>query len=295
VANNQGAIAGGIDFDNGQLILVNSTISGNVGETAGGIASVGPLVVRNSTITGNVGGTAGGINLVFGTFSPRNSIIAHNTNLAGEPQNCRVDPGVLPILFSGNNLSNDESCGDEDAYSVGNAQLGPLASNGGPTKTHALLDGSPAIDAGTLCTESTDQRYIARPQGASCDLGAFEFNDYGTYSITLGPNVAVNVKTGGLTLTGTIKCSKQTTQVGLNVNVSQTQRATGRFTNIVQANGVVAVPVCGTSPSSWSVPLPPSTGKFEIGTATGTASTAVSNNSFLPATVTSPLKVFQLR
>jgi hypothetical protein len=294
VANNQGEIAGGIDFDNGQLILVNSTVSGNVGEITGGIASVGPLVVRNSTIAANAGGTTGGINLVFGTFSPRNSIIANNTNLAGQPQNCRVDPGVLPILFSGNNLSNDESCGDEDAYGVGDPKLGPLANNGGPTKTHALSPNSPALDAGTACTETTDQRYVARPQGASCDLGAFEFNDYGTFTITVGPNVAVNARTGVLTLAGTISCSKPTTQLALIVNVSQTQRTTGRFTTIVQADGALAVSVCGPSPSSWSVPLTPASGKFEPGSATGTVST-VSSNSFVPATVTSPLKVFQVK
>ena len=53
--------------------------------------------------------------------------------------------------------------------------LGPLAGNGGPTATHALLDGSPAIDAAdaALCPP-TDQRGVVRPQGAACDVGAFE-------------------------------------------------------------------------------------------------------------------------
>jgi hypothetical protein len=62
------------------------------------------------------------------------------------------------------------------------ANLGPLASNGGPTQTHALNAGSVAIDAGdpgvpgsgaTAC-ETTDQRGITRPQGPGCDIGAFE-------------------------------------------------------------------------------------------------------------------------
>ena len=294
VANNQGEIAGGIDFDNGQLVLVNSTVSGNVGEITGGIASVGPLVIRNSTITANAGSSTGGINLVFGTFALRNSIIADNTNLAGDTRNCRVEPGVLPVLFSGSNIVSDETCGDEDAYMVGEPGLGPLTNNGGPTKTHALLDGSLAIDAGTSCSEATDQRYVARPQGASCDLGAFEFNDYGTFTITVGPNVAVNARTGVITLAGTISCSKPTTQLALVVNVSQTQKTTGRFTAIVQADGALVVPACGSSPSSWSIPLTPQSGKFEPGSATGTVST-VSTSSFLPATVTSPLKVFQVK
>jgi hypothetical protein len=54
--------------------------------------------------------------------------------------------------------------------------LGPLADNGGPTPTHALVPGSPAIDAAPVGPDcpSEDQRGIARPQGAACDIGAFE-------------------------------------------------------------------------------------------------------------------------
>lgn len=56
-------------------------------------------------------------------------------------------------------------------------KLGPLANNGGPTRTMALLSGSPAIDAvaSSLCPPPvTDQRGVTRPQGARCDIGAFE-------------------------------------------------------------------------------------------------------------------------
>ena len=53
--------------------------------------------------------------------------------------------------------------------------LGLLNQNGGPTTTHALLAGSPAIDAGTAenCP-ATDQRGVPRPQGEACDMGSFE-------------------------------------------------------------------------------------------------------------------------
>jgi len=55
--------------------------------------------------------------------------------------------------------------------------LAPLTNNGGPTKTHALVRGSPAVDAipsaDPGCT-GTDQRGVARPRGAGCDMGAFE-------------------------------------------------------------------------------------------------------------------------
>jgi hypothetical protein len=54
--------------------------------------------------------------------------------------------------------------------------VGPLAENGGPTLTHALLTGSPAIDAGddAVCP-ATDQRGVSRPQGVACDIGAYEY------------------------------------------------------------------------------------------------------------------------
>ena len=57
-----------------------------------------------------------------------------------------------------------------------NPQLGPLADNGGPTFTHALLPASPAINTANNATcAATDQRGIARPFGGVCDIGAFEF------------------------------------------------------------------------------------------------------------------------
>ncbi|MGB5413308.1 MAG: choice-of-anchor Q domain-containing protein, partial [Polyangiales bacterium] len=65
---------------------------------------------------------------------------------------------------------------------VPDPMLGPLADNGGPTETHALEEGSPAINQipAADCVDeegeplTTDQRGLARPQGDSCDVGAFE-------------------------------------------------------------------------------------------------------------------------
>jgi hypothetical protein len=56
--------------------------------------------------------------------------------------------------------------------------LGPLGTNGGPTQTHALVPGSPAVDAVPIsegqCSGTRDQRGVSRPQGPSCDVGSFE-------------------------------------------------------------------------------------------------------------------------
>jgi hypothetical protein len=73
-------------------------------------------------------------------------------------------------------------CTVTGSYGTGLANFGPLANNGGTTQTHALLDGSAAIDAGNLggCTDNVgavltrDQRGVKRPYGARCDLGSFE-------------------------------------------------------------------------------------------------------------------------
>jgi len=95
-------------------------------------------------------------------------------NMVGETEsNC----GPLTIT-SKNDLSGDASCVFTDAASKKSTHplLGALADNAGETDTMALAAGSPAIDAGTAegCP-ATDQRGVARPVGAACDIGAYEY------------------------------------------------------------------------------------------------------------------------
>jgi hypothetical protein len=89
------------------------------------------------------------------------------------------------VTSFGHNLDSDGTCLTADVLQPGdiangNANLGPLADNGGPTFTHALLAGSDALDAGddTVCAaepvNGVDQRGVVRPQGAHCDIGAYE-------------------------------------------------------------------------------------------------------------------------
>src|SRR5262249_20347535 len=101
-----------------------------------------------------------------------NTIVAGNT-----PSDCQ---GI--VASSGNNLDGAASCALAAAGDLSRVDpvLGPLADNGGPTRTHALMAGSPAIDAGAGCP-ATDQRGMPRPRDrtgdgtALCDIGAFEF------------------------------------------------------------------------------------------------------------------------
>jgi uncharacterized repeat protein (TIGR01451 family) len=79
-------------------------------------------------------------------------------------------------MTEGHNLDSGNTCGFVEPGDLQNTDplLGPLANNGGPTQTHALLPGSPAIDAGGECIAFPDQRGVVRPQGAACDIGAYE-------------------------------------------------------------------------------------------------------------------------
>ena len=292
VANNEATSNGAGIQGGGDLTILNSTISGNASAgRAGGIESKGPLTLRNVTIADNTSyGDGGGLFAELDLISIRNSIIANNANLADPTgANCEISPTGTAV-FSGINITNG-NCATDPAIIDIDPKLGPLANNGGPTKTYALLLGSPAIDAGTLCSEATDQRYVVRNQGTSCDVGAFEFNDYGTFTITIGPNLTVNAKTGVLTASGTISCSRPGF-ANLAITLSQTQKVNGRFTSIAEGAGGTLVSLCGTTPSSWTAAVTPSNGKFQNGTATGRVRTTTFAVGFLAADVTASVKLF---
>ena len=149
--------------------LNNTTISGNNATNDGGgiaNAAAGLLTVLNSTINGNIaGGGGGGIQHIGESATLKNSIVAGNTG-----GNC-----VGAVLSLDNNLASDETCNlvpPGDLPGV-DPLLGPLANNGGPTQTHALLPDSPAIDAGDDgAAPATDQRGL--PRVGTSDIGAFE-------------------------------------------------------------------------------------------------------------------------
>lgn len=120
------------------------------------------LFLRCSLFAGNTGGTAPDVSSTI-------SITSLGNNLVG------VSGATVGFVAS-------------DLLNVA-AGLGPLADNGGPTPTHALLPGSPAIDAGQACVLdrscasdnlasnlTADQRGSPRPRGLGVDIGAFELS-----------------------------------------------------------------------------------------------------------------------
>lgn len=194
--------AGGISRNNdGQLLLQNSTVSGNTaGRNGGGLLfdSFGGgafIAVESSTVTGNTAAALGGG--VYHEGDPLleagflGSIVADN--LAGGTANDCATDGAGVFTSHGFNLDGTDTCGLDQATDRPGAdpQLGPLDDNGGPTATHALLPGSPALEGGPAVPPgpTIDQRGIARPQGAGLDIGAFELVDAGptTTTTTLPP------------------------------------------------------------------------------------------------------------
>jgi uncharacterized repeat protein (TIGR01451 family) len=183
-----GATGGGIAADTGvDTNVVNSTLSGNSaaataassGSGGGyGESQSGGTVVRYSTLDRNSALGPAGAGGDFSSQSPGgpspevdNSIVAGGTGAAGM-ENCNT-----PLTSNGHNVESADTCGFSgtgDAHGV-DPKLAPLADNGGPTRTEALLAGSPAINAGdpALCP-ATDQRGVTRPQEGACDAGAFE-------------------------------------------------------------------------------------------------------------------------
>jgi CSLREA domain-containing protein len=181
VFGNQAFNSGGGISNNGALRAVNSTLSGNRvidpfgADRGGGLRSTGGSVeMLNVTINVNEAGTGGGIVNDGGTVSVRNVIVANSPGHA----NCEG-----PITSAGHNLDSGATCGFTGPGDLSNTDplLGPLANNGGPTNTHALLPDSPAVDAGTnnSCPD-TDQRGVPRPQDGDgdgmpvCDMGSVE-------------------------------------------------------------------------------------------------------------------------
>jgi CSLREA domain-containing protein len=197
--NSADGVGGGL-YNTGPAAISGATFSGNsAGSEGGGVANAGGVVtMTNVTFSGNTAGSAGGgiyngfagsqmtlLNATLaGDSAPAAQEISHdntgpfhlkNTIIAGTTagKNCA---GTLSS--DGHNLASDATCGLTHGGDKKNMDpvLGPLADNGGPTQTRALLAGSPAIDVGSgdCPPPATDQRGTVRPQGAGCDIGAFE-------------------------------------------------------------------------------------------------------------------------
>lgn len=167
---------GGAIFSSVNTKIVNSTLSGNqagASKGAGGLFQYGGnSLLQYVTIANNQAGYSGGVyseNSKGGSITMLNVLLSKNQN-----GNC----GGATLYSSGGNLSSDTYCSvftqSHDKQNK-NAKLGALANNGGPTQTHTLLAGSPAINNALAIVGITkDQRNVARPKGTAPDTGAVE-------------------------------------------------------------------------------------------------------------------------
>ena len=189
----------GIYVDDTNLTIINSTITGNVTNNyGGGILAYDDTVVTliHSTITGNLAnqdydindwGGGGGIYNDGAEVVLWNTIVAGNTDLTETTVHAKWPDVYGATTSQGGNLIGDDtgSTGWLPGDMVGTAaspidpMFGALAVfNPVKTPVYPLLKGSPAIDAvACVAGVTADQRGVKRPQGITCDIGAFELED----------------------------------------------------------------------------------------------------------------------
>jgi predicted outer membrane repeat protein len=186
ISGNSAAVyGGGIYTNNAAVLALNSTLSGNSAVFGGGAWSTldGILSLVSSTVATNGAATGGGVGtLGGGELHLLNSLVARNTASNIEPD---ISKAASTSLFARFSLVGDGTGSgiadavDGNRVGTGTApidpKIGKLGNNGGPTRTHALLTGSPAINAGSDADcQATDQRGVTRPRGAHCDIGSYE-------------------------------------------------------------------------------------------------------------------------
>ncbi|PMP82562.1 MAG: hypothetical protein C0183_09955, partial [Roseiflexus castenholzii] len=214
-SGNQATGGGGAIAAFHEITVQNSTFSNNQADGDGGaVLSNDSAVIAYTTITSTQTGGDGALN---GSITLRSALVAGNTDTSASPGNYPDIAGS--ITSDGYNLignvgdydfavnTTGDQYGDPNGTTIPNSGavespapidplLAPLANNGGPTPTHALLAGSPALNripGGTNdCGDAIaiDQRGISRPQDGACDVGAFEAIPAPEIAVYNGPDAS---------------------------------------------------------------------------------------------------------
>ncbi|MGA7298355.1 MAG: right-handed parallel beta-helix repeat-containing protein [Rhodanobacteraceae bacterium] len=184
VSGNSASWYGGGIYTGSDATVVNSTVTGNSASRVAGILTSGnTLNLVQSTVTGNSASANAGLSAYYATVLARNSIIAGNPGNGDEIFNyalastISIGYSVLGAYLATSYAGNGNQFSDEPG-------LGPLSDNGGPTRTMAVLSGSPALGAGDpalalgpdLTPLNFDQRGPGYPRTLSglVDIGAFQ-------------------------------------------------------------------------------------------------------------------------
>jgi CSLREA domain-containing protein len=185
-----GHIHGAGIHNHGILTLTNVTITGNVAQPdgGGGFWNAGTATIVNTTIADNSAPMGFGGGLGGAALTLTNTIVANN--IGG---NCTA---TITITGSNNLQFPGTTCAGP--ITTADPMLGPLT-----TGVYPLLAGSPAIDTGTNTgCPATDEPGTARPQGAACDIGAFEFVPAPTAPMCNGQTATIYVNNQGIIVGG---------------------------------------------------------------------------------------------
>jgi CSLREA domain-containing protein len=258
----------GFSYDTAGIITMNNTtISGNSArENGGGIFNQEKTYLNNSTITNNTAdldsnnnGTGGGIYNLDDDYNP-GEVYTKNTIIAGNFDTGIYNPDIYgPINGNNHNLIGNIN-GASGTIGTGtdivkpNILLGLLQNNGGTSQTHALLDGSPAINAGknslvpldtkdldgdgnTTETIPFDQRGtgFSRITNNLVDIGAFEFQGIPSPIIKIN-NISILEGNSG-TKTGTVT---------VNLNAATDKTVTVDYTT-ANNNAIAGIDYTATS------------------------------------------------
>ena len=239
LSGNKAGLGGGV-FNSGTLIIINSTFSSNMASEGGGIYNSGgsTLTISNSTFSGNAAPVTGGASFNLGTMQIANTTLSDNSSpLGGGVFNMgtlQIGNTILNAGASGANIANSGGTVTSHGYNLSsddgggvlngpgdqintNPLLGPLQDNGGPTFTHALLPGSPAVDAGDPSFTPPpffDQRGpgFNRVRNGRIDTGSFEVQSGSTPTPTPTPT-ATPTLTPTATATPTATSTPTTTPI----------------------------------------------------------------------------------
>ncbi len=263
-----GGTSGGGLYNEGITTVANATISANRASFGGGIINTGTLTARNITVADNTAtNEGGGLYQYGGTLDIGNALLTANTASSGFDYFRRASGGTVTsrghnfIRFvTGNfDMQMTDILGNETVV------LEPLTDNGGVTtlpdgthtQTHALVAGSVPVNAGSnpLCASALvgnrDQRGFTRPQGGTCDIGAFEAPSDPTFAPAM---YLVGTAGGPVTLMGTNLTANTTVTVGgATVAVlAASPDGTGLTVQVPAAAAGTVVPVTATNPGTMS-------------------------------------------
>lgn len=181
--NHSDTQCGGLFFYSGEGSISNCTFSSNsCAQEGGGVLMLrGELKLTNCTVTRNTASKGGGLFVEGGSLRLENTIAAGNHLGDGSGNDVDQNDATIDALFCLIQHGKDSVNGIDDHNIFGvSAKLGPLADNGGPTKTHLPQPGSPVINMGSNALANaaglkTDQRiFMVRIFDGTVDIGSVE-------------------------------------------------------------------------------------------------------------------------